>query len=113
MELVDSNNCYIVDNADELLAALKIKAPRILITKSFKHEFLKNTELPLTETERMGFDLGFRGGAGIASAPFFHLINFFSKDSKQQKKIDSRMRSYLLKKQDTDDLLLYLRQLDY
>ncbi|MDY0393850.1 hypothetical protein ACFSMW_16630 [Virgibacillus halophilus] len=60
----------------------------------------------------MGFELGFHGGAGIVSSPLFHLMNMFSNDSKQQKKIDSQIRKYTLKKQD-DDLLLYLRQLDY
>ncbi len=88
------------------------KESYILIPKHFKDEFLKNTQIPLTETEQIGFELGLRGKANLLSSPIFHLINWLSKDTKQQKKIDSRIRKYTLKKQDKD-LLLYLSQLDY
>lgn len=102
-----------VNNAEELLQALKEKEPYILIQNEFKKEFEQNTELPLTETEIMPFELGFRGTAGIWSEIFYQIINAFSKGDKQQKKIDSKIRKYTLKKLNEDEVLLYLRQFDY
>lgn len=107
-----SYDCFVADNAEKLLAALEKKESSILIPKSFKDEFLKNTQLPMTETEQLGFELGSRGTANLSASPIFHLVNWLSKDSKQQKRIDSKIRKYTLKKQG-EDLLLYLRQLDY
>ncbi|GIN72932.1 hypothetical protein J14TS2_34070 [Bacillus sp. J14TS2] len=112
MKPEDSDNCFVVNSTEELLSALEKKAPLILITKFYKKEFLEHAELPLTELEQMGLELGFHGGAELTSGPLFQLINFLSKDSKQQKKIASKLRKYTLKQKD-DDLLLYLRQLDY
>ncbi|TRM11988.1 hypothetical protein FH966_09985 [Lentibacillus cibarius] len=112
MKTDESNNHFVAGNAEELLSALENKEPYILIPKYFKGKFLENTQLPLTEKEQMGFELGSRGTANLLSSPLFHLINWLSKDSKQQKRIDSKIRKYTLKEQG-DNLLLYLRQLDY
>ena len=100
-------------NTEELLFALKNKESYIIIHKDFKDEFLKKTQLPVTETEEMAFQLGFSGWAGILGGVFFHIINFFSKGNKQQKKIDSRLRKYNFKKLNEHEILLYLRQLNY
>lgn len=88
------NDYFTARNDDELLFALKNKESYIIIHKDFKDEFLKKTQLPVTETEEMAFQLGFNGWAGIVGEIFFHMINFFNKGSKQQKKIDSRLRKY-------------------
>lgn len=105
-------NCLVINNSEELLAALENKEPSILIPQHFKSEFLENTQLPMSENEKLGFELGFRGAANLTATPIFHLINWLSKDSKQQKRIDSKIRKYTLKKYN-EDLLLYLSQLDY
>lgn len=112
--LESKKNDYLkVNNAEELLSALKNKESYIIIQDDFKKEFMENTQLPLTETELMGFELGFRGAAGIWSEIFYQIINAFSKGTKQQKKIDSTLRKYSLKKLNDNEILLYLRQLDY
>ena len=98
-------------NTEELLFALKNKESYIVIHKNFKDEFLKKTQLPVTETEEMAFQLGFNGWAGIFGGVFFHVVNFFSKGTKQ--KIDSRLRKYNYKKLNEHEVLLYLRQLNY
>lgn len=113
MELKDRSDYCKVNNAEELLHALNVKESHILIQKDFKKEFMQNTALPLTETEIMPFELGFRGTAGIWSEIFYQIINVFDKGDKQQKKIDSKVRRYNLKKLNENELLLYLRQLDY
>lgn len=61
----------------------------------------------------MPFELGFGGTAGIWSEIFYQIINAFGKEDKQQKKIDSKVRKYNFKKLNENELLLYLRQLDY
>lgn len=103
---------FVANNAEELLFALDNSESYIVIPKAFKEEFLEKTQLPLTETGQMGFELGFRGTANLLSSPFFHLLNWLSDDSKQQKQIDSKVRKYSLKKQE-DEVILYLRQLDF
>ncbi len=102
-----------VNNAEELLLALKEKESYILLQGKFKKEFEENTQLSLSETEKMPFELGFRGTAGIWSEIFYQVINTFAKGERQQKQIDSKVRKYNLKKLNENEVLLYLRQLDY
>src|SRR5699024_12254222 len=90
-------NCLVINNSEELLAALENKEPSILIPQLFKSEFLENTQLPMSENENLGFELCFRGGANLTATPIFHLINRLSKDSRRQKKIDSKVGKYTLK----------------
>lgn len=109
----EKNDYLKVNNAKELLHALKNKESHILIGGDFKKEFVENTQLPLSENERMGFDLGFQGTAGIWSEIFYQIINVAGKGSKQQKKIDSKIRNYNLNKLNENEILLSLRQLEY
>src|SRR5699024_7670264 len=100
-------NCLVINNSEELLAALENKEPSILIPQHFKSEFLENTQLPMSENEKLGFELGFRGAANLTATPIFHLINWCSKYRKQKHMIDSIIRKYTLKKYN-EDLLLYV-----
>ncbi|TMN23351.1 hypothetical protein [Lentibacillus cibarius] len=109
MKESESDDCFVANNAEELLSALKNKAPYILITKYYRKEFQQNTELPMPEEN---FFSGTRVAAGVGGSPVFLLMNLFSKKDKQQRKIDSKIQKYILKEHG-EDLLLYLRQLDY
>lgn len=113
MDFEDRSNYFLVNSAEELLNALKRKESYILIQGDFKKEFEQNTQLPLSETEKMPFELGFSGSAGLWGEIFYQIINVFGKGEKQQKKIDSQVRKYNMKKINENELLLYLRQLDY
>lgn len=113
LEYKQVDDCFIVNNPKDLLSALNNKEDYIIIHEDYKEEFEKNTQLPLTEREEIAFQLGFRGWAGIWGGLFFHIINFFSKGSKQQKKIDSKIRKYHVKKLKENEILLYLRQSEY
>lgn len=113
MEYKQRDDCFIAYNAESLLSALRNKENFIIIHEDYKQEFEESVQFPLTETEEMASQLGFRGWAGIWVGIFFHIINFFSKGSKQQKKIDSKIRKYNLKKLTGHEFLLYLRQLKY
>ncbi|MFB4168238.1 hypothetical protein [Virgibacillus sp. JSM 102003] len=113
MEYKQRDDCFIAYSTENLLYALKSEEDYIIIHEDFKKEFEQNTQLPLTEKEEMAAQLGFRGWAGIWVGLCFHIINFFSKGSKQQKKIDSKIRKYHFKKQNGHEFILYLRQLEY
>ncbi|MGP4108854.1 hypothetical protein [Virgibacillus sp. L01] len=113
MEVKENAGYIKANNAEELLFTLKNKESHIIIQEDYKKEFEENAQLPLTENEQMGFHLGFRGTAGICGEIIFQLINRFSRGSKQQKKIDSKIRIYSIKKLSEQKILLYLRQLEY
>lgn len=99
-------DCLVVNNAEEMLEALNAKADYILITKWYKKEFLERSEVPMPEENF------FSGARVAAGSPFFHLINLFSKKGTVQRKIDGKVQKYIMKPHG-EDLLLYLRQLDY
>src|SRR5699024_6467823 len=107
METDQQYDCLVINNSEELLAALENKELSILIPQHFKSEFLENTQLPRSENEKLGFELGFRGAANLTATPIFHLIKWISKNSKLQKKIDSKIRKYTLKKYN-EDIILYI-----
>lgn len=109
MEKSRLNDCLVANDVDELLAALKVKAPRILITKYYKKEFLENTETPLPEENLFSYS---RVGASLGGNPIFLLMNIFSKKEKKQRIIDKRVQKYLLKEYG-EDLLLEFRMLYY
>ncbi|WP_236686958.1 hypothetical protein [Ornithinibacillus contaminans] len=113
MDILENNEHVTVNNPEELLMAVKNKKPYILISSDYKDEFLENTDLPLSEIEIMGFELGARGNAQLTGGLLYPIINFFSKGSKVQKQIDSRLRKYTYKKTSEHDILLYLRHFDY
>src|SRR5699024_11690895 len=102
METDQQYDCLVINNSEELLAALENKEPSILIPQHFKSEFLENTQLPMYENEKLGFELGFRGAANLTATPIFHLINWLSKDSKLQNKIDSNIHKYTFTKYNVD-----------
>ncbi|GGJ99921.1 hypothetical protein GCM10007063_22870 [Lentibacillus kapialis] len=113
MELESRDSCFEANNAEDLLSALRKKETHIIIQGDYKSEFEENTQLPLTEKEQLGFNLGTRGSGGFWSEIPFQIINKLSSGKKQQKEIDSKIRKYTLKKLNEREILLYLRQLDY
>lgn len=113
MEQTERERYFQASNPDELLYALKNKQNYIMIQKNYRNEFLQNTQLPMSETSEMGFQLGLGGAGGLFGEVFYHLSNLFSKENKEQKKIDYQIRKYTVKEMDDKQILLYLRQLDY
>src|SRR5699024_9723644 len=97
-----SHDCYVANNAEELLSALKIKANTILITKYYKEEFMEKTELPLPEED---FFSSTRVAASAGGNPVFLLMNVFSKRDNQQRQLDSKVQTSM-RKQHHQDLLL-------
>lgn len=113
MKTVNRDDCFVTNNIDELLTALDNKEFYIIITEKFKQEFEEVSQIPLSENEKMGVNLGSRGMIAIFSEVFYQIGKLFSKDSNEQKKIESKLRSYTLKYATNNELVLYLSQLDY
>lgn len=113
MKTIDRDDCYIAHNNEELLDALNKKETYIIITEDFKKTFLETSQEPFTANETMGVNLGSAGGASLFGELFYQIGKLFSNDPSEQKKIDSKLRSYTLKKTTNGELLLYLSQLDY
>lgn len=102
-----------VTNVEDMLLAFKNKEPYILIKGEYKKEIDKYAKSQLSETETLGMELGSEGTVTILAEAIFQLINFFSKQDVKQKKIESEIRKYKIKNINEDEILLYLRQLDY
>lgn len=64
---VDREDFLEVKSKEELLNALRNGT---LISEDFKKEFVEKTNLPLSETEQLGFNLGFRGTVDLISEVF-------------------------------------------
>jgi len=88
MKMDSLDNCFVAHDAEELIAAFDDKATHILIPKHFKEEFLENTILPppLSASKTYALEFGDKGKVNASATPFFYLVNWLSKDSKQQKR---------------------------
>lgn len=89
--------CIVVNNNDELLSVLEESSSSILITDTFKEDFLDKTQLPLSETEQMGFALGSHGSTMLFGGIIYAVMSLFSKQDKQRKKIDRKCEVILFK----------------
>ncbi|MGX4669806.1 hypothetical protein JNUCC74_11415 [Cerasibacillus sp. JNUCC 74] len=100
-------------NKNDLLIALKNKEPYILIKGDYKNEVIKLADSTLSEKETLGFELGSAGTANTLAELFYQIANKFSNKPDEIKTIESKLRQYKLKKKNKDEIILYLRQLDY
>ncbi|MCM3766978.1 hypothetical protein [Neobacillus niacini] len=83
-----------------------------MIKGDYVDDLKKIAETQLSETETLGFELGSAGMITIAEA-IYQLTNLFSNKDDVEKKIESQMRKYKMKKINENEYLLYLRQIDY
>ncbi|WP_313894845.1 hypothetical protein [Psychrobacillus sp.] len=112
--LLEQQNAYFeVSNAEDLLLAFKNKETHIVIKAEYKKEIDKFAEGQLSDTETLGLELGSAGTVTILAELFYQIGNLFSDKDADQKKIESQIRKYKIKRINENELLLYLRQLDY
>jgi len=112
--LLEKENAYFeAFNTEDLLLAFKNKETHIVIKGEYKKEIDKFAEAQLLETETLGMGLGSAGIVTVLAEVIFQLVNLFSSKEADQKKIESQIRSYKVKRINENELLLYLRQLDY
>jgi hypothetical protein len=100
-------------NPEDLLLAFDNKESHIIIKGDYKNELEELAKSQLSDTERLGLELGSAGMVTVLAEAFYQLGNLFSKKPDEQKKIESQIRKYKIKEITENELHLYLRQLDY
>ncbi|MFJ7827778.1 hypothetical protein [Psychrobacillus sp. NPDC096623] len=113
VRLEQENSYFEAFNVEDLLLAFKNKETHIVIKGEYKKEIDKFAEAQLSETETLGMELGSAGTVTILAEAIFQLANLFSRKDAEQKKIENQIRKYKIKKINENELLLYLRQMDY
>ena len=114
LRLEQENPYFEAFNVEDLLLAFKNKEIYIVIKGEYKKEIDKFAESQLSETETLGSELGSAGVATILAEAIFQIANLFSSRDTEQKKIESQIRKYKIKRiKNGNELLLALRQLDY
>lgn len=103
-----------IETKEELLNRLKKKTDEILITGPLAAEIYELHKGQLSDTERMGADLGSGGMQMIIEYLFIRLFEMNEHLSKEEKKMRRTITQlYYIKKISTETVLLRLKQLDY
>lgn len=103
-----------IETKEALLSRLKKKTDEILITGPLAAEIYELHKGQLSDTERMGADLGSGGMQMIIEYLFIRLFEMNEQLSKEEKKIRRTITQlYYIKKISTETILLRLKQLDY
>lgn len=113
VNLEQEDAIFEVLNTEDLLLAFKNKEPQIVIKGEYKKKLDKFAEGQLSETETLGMELGSAGAVTVLAEVFYQIANLFSSKEADQKKIESQIRKYKISKINDNELLLYLRQIDY
>ncbi|MFC9601819.1 hypothetical protein ACFTQL_29440, partial [Peribacillus butanolivorans] len=116
IQLENENAYFEVYKAEDLLLAFRNKEEYILIKGEYKKEMDELAKSQLSDTETLGWELGSVWSGGLVTVfteVFLHLVDLFSSKDDDKKKIESQVRKYKFKKLNENEILLYLRQLDY
>ncbi len=113
LQLENENAYFEVFNAEDLLLALNNKEPYILIKGEYKKEMEELAKSQLSDTETLGLELGSAGLITVLAEVIIQLVDLFSSKDDDKKNIESQIRKYKFKKLNENEILLYLRQLDY
>lgn len=113
LQLENENAYFEVFNAEDLLFAFKNKESHIVIKGEYKKELEKYAKAQLSDTETLGLELGSSGLVAVLAEVIIHLYNAISSKDDDQKKIENQIRKYKFIKLNENEILLYLRQLDY
>lgn len=114
IQLENENAYFEVYNAEDLLLAFRNKEEYILIKGEYKKEMDELAKSQLSDT--LGWELGSVWSGGLVTVfteVILHLVDLFSSKDDDKKKIESQVRKYKFKKLNENEILLYLRQLDY
>ncbi|MDP4085315.1 MAG: XRE family transcriptional regulator [Bacillota bacterium] len=113
LRLEKENAYFEVFSVEDLLLAFNNKESYIVIKGEYEKEVEKFAETLLSDTETLGLELGSHGMVTILAEAIYQIVNVFSSQNNEHKKIESQIRKYKLKRMNDHELLLYLRQLDY
>ncbi|MGX6443922.1 helix-turn-helix domain-containing protein [Neobacillus sp. K501] len=113
VQLENENVYFEAFNAEDLLVAFKNKESRIVIKGEYKKELEKYAEAQLSDTETLGLELGSAGLVSVFAEVILQVYNAIISKDDDQKKIENQIRKYKFAKLNENEILLYLRQLDY
>lgn len=116
IQLEKENAYFEVYNTEDLLLAFRNKEEYILIKGEYKKEMDELAKSQLSDTETLGWEFGAVWSGGLVTVlteVILHLVDLFSSKDDDKKKIESQVRKYKFKKLNENEILLYLRQLDY
>ena len=113
LALESLNPPYEVYNPTELLAGLEARYDYILIKGAYFKEVKNIMDSHLSESERVGVELGGEGVISLLIHAIDSVRDLFSNSDKVEKEIDKKLNLYKVKKINEDGLLLSLKQLDY
>ncbi|MGC6769007.1 hypothetical protein [Enterococcus sp. LJL51] len=103
-----------VSDRTTLLNALRKQTDEILVTGELAVEIITLKKSQLSDTERLGGDLGSGGSSSVLEPLFNRLFDLFEKGDEVDKEISRRIiRLYYIKKISQETVLLRLKQLDY
>ncbi|MBD1381868.1 XRE family transcriptional regulator [Metabacillus arenae] len=113
LKLETENAIFEVFNTEDLLIALNNKEPYIAIKGEYKTQMEELAKTQLSDNETLGLELGSAGLVNILAEGIYQFANLFSTKDDEQKKIESQLRKYNIKKINESEFLFSLRQFDY
>jgi len=114
LALKDEEALFLVRNWEELTLAVKERKPMFLVEGEFTEVLKEVKRSQLSDTARLGTELGSGGSVGIIEALYYFLYNHFGgKDPKKEKVKDNISSAYHIILMDEHRVKLKLRSLDY
>ncbi len=103
-----------VNTKESLYQAVAVKTDEIIVTGELIESLINLKKSQLTETERMGSDLGSGGASGIAEFALNKLFGSFKGQDKAETQNNERINYlYNISVKSPNEILLRLKQLDY
>lgn len=111
---IESHTSIITVNSDEgLKEALENKVAMMYIPPEYKEKQSKLLGSVLTEKDLLGLELGSQGRIHIADSVINWVFNLFTSESKEYKWMENKLRSYRLKANDKNGLVLFRQENSY
>lgn len=104
----------VVSTKEELQKELNAKTDEIVVQGDFSERIAEMKKGQLSDTERMGVDLGGVGSLSLLEYGLNILMDLFDSTDKEENKMKIQIRElYSIRKHANDSFLLRLKQLDY
>lgn len=102
-----------VHNSSDLLKAFDNKEEEFSIKGDYCKKIREYAKSQLSETELLGLELGGAGMTSLLASLIEGVMNLFSQESKEELKIEKKLRLYKIEFVDNTEIKLRLKQLDY
>lgn len=102
-----------ISNTEDLIEAVEERQAYIYIPEPVRSKQQRLVNSVLTEEDRLGFELGSRGTGNILAEIIYQLGMLLNKESRDFKRIKSKLRHYYVKVHDEHGSLLYEKEQTY